>query len=29
MRTKNFQKSKMDLEKEEEPEVTLSTFTGL
>ena len=29
MQTKNFQKSKLDLEKEEEPEIKLSTFTAL
>ena len=27
-RTKNFQMSKLDLEKEEEPEMKLPTFTG-
>ena len=29
MRTKNFQISKLDLEKEEELEIKLSTFAGL
>ena len=28
MQTKNFQRSKLDLEKEEEPEIKLPTFTG-
>ena len=28
MRTKNFQMSNLDLEKEEEPEIKLPTFTG-
>ena len=28
MRTKNFQMSKVHLEKEEEPEIKLPTFTG-
>ena len=28
MRTKNFQMSKLDLEKEEEPEMKLPTFAG-
>ena len=28
MRTKNFQMSKLELEKEEEPEIKLPTFTG-
>ena len=28
MRTKNFQMSKLDLEKKEEPEIKLPTFTG-
>ena len=29
MQTKNFQLSKLDLEKEEEPEIKLPTFAGL
>ena len=28
MQTKNFQMSKLDLEKEEEPEIKLPTFSG-
>ena len=28
MQTENFQMSKSDLEKEEEPEIKLPTFTG-
>ena len=29
MQTKNFKLSKLDLEKEEEPEIKLPTFAGL
>ena len=29
MQTKNFQMSKLGLEKEDEPEIKLPTFTGL